>query len=170
MAGSLRCNEQPIVGEPQHSRRRLPPGVRAYVSIARPDHWVKNVFLLPGILLPFTVQYIPLHSDLVLRILLGTIAACLIASSNYVINEILDAPFDRLHSIKKQRPIPAGKIKLRTAYFEWVALMILGLSVSVFVSWKFTSTMAVLWIMGCIYNIQPLRSKDIPYVASSAKA
>lgn len=138
--------------------------VRAFIAIARLDHWVKNVFLLPGILLPFTVQSIPLRSGLALRILFGTIAVCLIASSNYVINEILDAPFDLRHPIKKHRPIPSGRMKPAPAYCEWIVLMLSGLAIALFVSVKFTGVLAALWIMGCIYNIPPLRSKDVPYI------
>ena len=40
--------------------------------------------------------------------------------SNYVINEILDAPTDRSHPTKQHRPIPSGQVKLPIAYIEWL--------------------------------------------------
>ncbi len=52
---------------------------------------------------------------LVLRIVLGMVpAATLISSSNYVLNEMLDAPYDRLHPTKCRRPAACGLI-----HFGW---------------------------------------------------
>ena len=57
--------------------------------------------------------------------LLGISSICLIASSYYVINEILDAPSDKHHPEKKHRPIPSGRVKIQIAYAEWLVLMVL---------------------------------------------
>jgi len=135
-----------------------------YASLARPDHWVKNIFVLPGVVLPFSVLPVSVDQALVWRLVLGTIAVCLIASSNYVINEILDAPYDRLHPVKRARPIPSGLVTIRIAYAEWVALMVAGMALALMVSSNFATVMAALWGMGCIYNIRPFRSKDIVYL------
>src|SRR5262245_30332233 len=71
--------------------------VKDYASIARPDHWFKNVFMALGVLLAF-FYYPQLFTLSVLGyIALAVAATCLIASSNYTLNEILDAPRDRLH-------------------------------------------------------------------------
>ena len=43
---------------------------------------------------------------------LSLIPACFIASANYILNEILDAPFDALHPTKKLRGVPAGKVSV----------------------------------------------------------
>ncbi|MDE3198421.1 MAG: hypothetical protein KGN84_18880, partial [Acidobacteriota bacterium] len=66
-----------------------------YLSIARFDHWVKNVFALPGIVIACSVAP-PVHfGSLLLRIIAGMLGLGLVASSNYVLNEVLDAPFDK---------------------------------------------------------------------------
>ncbi|HEY7419622.1 MAG TPA: UbiA family prenyltransferase, partial [Ktedonobacteraceae bacterium] len=98
------------------------------------------------------------------RILIGLIALCFVASSNYVINELMDAPFDCHHPIKCNRPVPSGRVSIRLAYAQWLILMITGLCLGLAVSKPFTLTLLVLWIMGCVYNIPPLRSKDLPYI------
>ena len=73
--------------------------IRGLVEIARVDHWFKNVFVLPGVVVAF--GFAPLRADastvevFLIRLVLGLVAVCLVASSNYVLNEILDAPFDR---------------------------------------------------------------------------
>jgi 4-hydroxybenzoate polyprenyltransferase len=92
------------------------------------------------------------------------ISICLVASSNYVLNEVLDAPSDRSHPVNRQRPVPSGLVSLPLAYVQWIALMVIGVSLGFRVSRAFALTVFALWVMGCIYNIPPVRSKDVPYV------
>jgi hypothetical protein len=47
---------------------------------------------------------------------------------------------------------------------QWIALMVAGLVLSWRVSLPFGLAMLALWIMGCAYNIPPLRTKDVPYL------
>ena len=128
------------------------------------DHWVKNVFVLPGILIPLVVDPGHWPPHLAIRIILGFASVCLITSSNYVINEVLDAPSDRFHPLKSLRPVPSGRVSIPLAYVQWLALMVVGLALASFLSVPFLLTMATLWIMGCAYNISPVRTKDIPYL------
>jgi 4-hydroxybenzoate polyprenyltransferase len=136
----------------------------AHAAIMRVDHWVKNVFVLPGVVIPLTFELNLWSMALIWRITLGMLSVSLIASSNYVINEILDAPFDRLHPIKKLRPAAQGLVYLPAGYAQWLVLMAAGLALARTVSPNLAVTLAALWIMGCVYNIRPLRSKDLPYV------
>jgi 4-hydroxybenzoate polyprenyltransferase len=92
------------------------------------------------------------------------VSICLVASSNYVINEVLDAPSDRSHPVKRHRPVPSGRVSVPLAYVQWIALMVVGVALGLQVSRPFAITVGVLWVMGCIYNIPPVRSKDLPYV------
>ena len=94
---------------------------------------------------------------------LGLAAVCMIVSSNYVINEILDAPTDREHPSKCRRPIPSGQVRLPLAYCEWILLGAAGLATA----WTlgggsksfFYSALALL-IMGILYNGPPIRTKE----------
>lgn len=141
------------------------PTVRGHLQIARADHWVKNVFVLPGMVVALAIDPVPLSDPrLVWRTVIGLIAVCLIASSNYVINEVLDAPFDMQHPTKRLRPVPAGQVNVPLAYVQWIALMVVGLGLSLMISLPFALTMFALWLMGCVYNIPPVRSKDLPYL------
>ena len=63
--------------------------LKPYIQIARPDHWFKNIFVLPGIVLVFFFERLPLSLPVAVNILTGLVCACLVASSNYVLNEIL---------------------------------------------------------------------------------
>ena len=136
----------------------------SYIAIARPDHWFKNVFMLLGVLLAFFMEPDIVTRAWIVDLSLAVAATCLIASSNYVINEILDAPLDRLHPTKRLRPIPAGRVNLRIAYMEWAVIGIAGLGLAGRVNQPFFISGAALWIAGLLYNVRPIRTKDIPYI------
>ena len=135
-----------------------------YFKIARFDHWFKNVFMIPGVIVALYAQPDLFTFPVVLKLILALLATGFVASSNYVINEVLDAPFDALHPVKKDRPIPCGLVNIRVAYGEWIFLGILGLSLASLLGKYFFIAALALWIMGCVYNIPPLRSKDKPYI------
>lgn len=135
-----------------------------YFKIARFDHWFKNVFMIPGVIVALYAQPDLFTFPVVLKLILALLATGFVASSNYVINEVLDAPFDALHPVKKDRPIPCGLVNIRVAYGEWIFLGILGLSLASLLGMYFFIAALALWIMGCVYNIPPLRSKDKPYI------
>src|SRR5438045_9718848 len=75
------------------------PTLRGHIQIARFDHWVKNVFVLPGIIAAAGIDREHIPANLAVRIILGMLSIGLVASSNYVLNELLDAPNARLHPI-----------------------------------------------------------------------
>lgn len=133
-----------------------------YIRIARPDHWFKNVFILPGILLAFYFRPDLVAPDAFLEILAGFVCACLIASSNYVLNEILDAPTDALHPYKRARPIPSGQVKIGAAWLLWIVLAAAGIFAAFMINVPFGLAGFFLWIMGLLYNVPPMRLKDWP--------
>ena len=138
--------------------------LNAHIRIARLDHSVKQIFVLPGIVLAFTLTGARLNSSLIEKIIAGFIAATLIACSNYVLNEMLDAPYDCQHPVKKSRPAACGLVHFGWGYVQWIAMMVVGLLIASRISGGFFFSAALLWVMGCIYNIPPVRSKDLPYV------
>jgi len=142
----------------------VPERMVAHLRIMRLDHSIKQVFIVPGIVLAMAMTGASLSPRLLIRIFVGLIASTLIASSNYVINEILDAPFDRLHPIKKNRPAASGLVHSGWGYAQWIVMMMAGLALASYLGRGFLLSAAALWIMGCIYNIRPVRSKDLPYI------
>jgi decaprenyl-phosphate phosphoribosyltransferase len=140
------------------------PSIAGHVQIARVDHWVKNLFVLPGVVVALSVDPTALAAWSWITFGLGMLAVCLVASSNYVINEVLDAPSDRNHPIKKDRPVPSGRVNVALAYVQWLVLMLVGLAMGLLVSERLALSLLALWVMGCIYNIPPIRSKDVPYL------
>jgi 4-hydroxybenzoate polyprenyltransferase len=91
-------------------------------------------------------------------------ATCVLTSSNYVLNEILDAPTDRHHPLKRQRPIPSDQVNQSVAYAQWLLIGAVGLIMAANLNAPFFWTAVLLLMMGCIYNIPPIRSKNLPYL------
>jgi len=152
------------------TRTKRPFDWRAHIGIARPDYWFKNVFVIPGIIIALgTVTGVD-ASDLARRIFIGFVAICLIASSNYTLNEVLDAPFDRHHAEKRHRAVPSGRVSPAAAYVQWLLLFATGMSLALTISIPFTLSLLALWIMAVVYNVPPMRAKDQPYVDVLAEA
>src|SRR3954470_16155282 len=129
-------------------RVNTPLSLAGHAAIMRIDHWIKNVFVLPGLLVALTVDLEKLRSELIPDALLGILAIGLVASSNYVINEVLDARYDSENPIKRQRPVPAGRVNVQLAYLQWFALMVVGVGLGALISLPFAITMIALWLMG----------------------
>jgi 4-hydroxybenzoate polyprenyltransferase len=144
--------------------RRLLLTVRPYVEIARIDHWFKNAFMLLGVLLAVFYEPSLFVWSSVPPLALAVLATCLVASSNYVLNEVLDAPYDRLHPTKQHRPMPAGEATGNVAMVEWAALGVAGVGLGCLVHPSFAATALVFWLAGIVYNVRPLRTKELPYL------
>lgn len=142
----------------------LPSKVKGYFEIARIDHWFKNIFMFFGVLLAIFhdpnaigIRHFPV-------LILAIFNTCLLASSNYVLNEIQDARFDRVHPQKRIRPIPSDRVEISIAYLEWLALAAIALALALSINGAFFYTSLTFWVMGILYNISPIRLKDIPYL------
>jgi decaprenyl-phosphate phosphoribosyltransferase len=134
-----------------------------YLKLARPDHWFKHIFILPGLFIAYIL--VPAHpANLAEIILTGFIAVCLICSANYIINEWLDRDFDRFHPTKKTRSSVVNDLNYRVVLGEYIIFASIGLGLSCLISIPFLLSNLALLIMGLIYNVRPFRTKDIPYL------
>lgn len=137
-----------------------------YIELLRVNHWFKNSFVFVGSF--FAIWYsnkLFLLRELIVPIFIGLLLASLISSANYIINQLVDAKFDKRHPYKKERPIPSGRVPVEVAWKIFVALFIIGMLVaSQLFSRNFVLLLFIFWIAGLAYNIPPVRLKDIPYI------
>jgi len=136
----------------------------AYVQIARVDHWFKNVFMLLGVVLAFFYEPQLVGWASLPKLALAVFATCLVASSNYVLNELLDGPRDRLHPEKRHRPVPSGRVIPAIGYAEWILLGVVGIGLAFTINRYFALSALALWILGVTYNVPPIRTKEWPYL------
>ena len=149
--------------QPPPLSSRPTAGPRDYLALARPSHWVKHIFILPGIVLAGLLLGERL-ADHWSAIVLGLVSAALVTSANYVLNEWLDARSDAHHPIKRARPAVAKRLSPALVALEYVALAGVGLALGWRVSILFFWASALLLVAAWFYNIPPLRAKDVAYL------
>jgi len=132
--------------------------------MARVDHWFKNAFMLPGVILALFYRPELFAWASVPPLALAVLATCLIASSNYVLNELLDSRRDAFHPFKRHRPGPSGRVRPAIGYLEWLALGATGIGLSMLISRYVALAGMALWVMGLVYNVPPVRTKEWPYL------
>lgn len=94
---------------------RLPPWLR----LLRPHQWLKNAFVLVGLLFGHAWN----DPQLLLKALAATAAFCLLSSSVYIFNDLMDREQDRLHPQKRHRPLASGTISVPFALGLLVACL-----------------------------------------------
>jgi 4-hydroxybenzoate polyprenyltransferase len=92
--------------------------LRALAETLRPQQWVKNGFIFAALIFSQSLT----RWDRCRQVLLAALVFCVISSATYILNDILDAPEDRHHPVKKLRPIAAGRISATTAGIVGVIL------------------------------------------------
>lgn len=132
-----------------------------YIKIARLDHWIKQLFILPGSI--FAMFLVGVSFDWLVFVP-GIASTCLIASANYIINEYLDRNFDQYHPVKKHRPVVAENLKPAFIWLEYILFTLIGFLLAWFTSIPVFILIVTLWLMGVLYNVPPMRLKEIPFV------
>lgn len=159
---SLPVQEVETKPSPEDEPKRA-ASFRDYVRIARPDHWTKHVFIIPGMILAYAIAVVS-WDNLFRNIVLGFVSAASISSANYVINEWLDRDFDRHHPSKTMRVAVKKGLSPWWVYAEYVVLLAVGLGIAWSLSALFFYTTVAFAISGLIYNVRPIRSKDRVYI------
>ena len=120
---------KPRVREEMTGRSRLGgshlPGVGSrtfdWLLALRPHQWIKNVVVFAPLVAAHETRLGPYLAALGL---FAALSAC--ASGTYLLNDLLDLPYDRTHPRKRHRPLAAGRLPLLPAAGLGVALVALG--------------------------------------------
>ena len=93
----------------------------AILKTARPRQWLKNLAVFATILFTGNI----LDQKFLSPTIWAFISFCLLSSSNYIFNDVLDAPKDRKHPFKKFRPVASGLLTPKTAYITSILFLTL---------------------------------------------
>ncbi len=110
---------------------------RLAVEGMRPRQWVKNAFVLGGVL--YSGQFVelgPLSTAVAVFV-----AFCLASGAAYLVNDALDAETDRLNPRTAARPIARGELSPRTAIAAAVLADVAALAIAALVNWETLATL-----------------------------
>jgi 4-hydroxybenzoate polyprenyltransferase len=96
------------------------------IKVVRPVHWVKNLALFAALIFSGNL----LNRNAFINVVWAFIAFSLAASAVYILNDIRDADLDRLHPIKKFRPIASGRLSVTTA----IVILLICLSMALYLA------------------------------------
>ncbi|MDP3918281.1 MAG: UbiA family prenyltransferase [Nanoarchaeota archaeon] len=119
------------------------------LSLLRAKQWYKNLVIF----LPLIFVGLALNSESILLTILGFFALCLMSSTNYIINDIIDIEKDKIHPEKKNRPIPSGLISISTATIIAMLLATSSLVISFLLSTYFFYTVLTFFILTQLYSV-----------------
>jgi len=122
---------------------------RVLISALRPNQWIKNLSIFATII--FTGQLFNL--SLFCRSFFGFITFCLLSSSSYLFNDMIDAPLDRLHPFKKERPIASGKLSKFLALDAFFLLSFFGLILAFIISLGFFLISLLFFLLHIFYSL-----------------
>jgi 4-hydroxybenzoate polyprenyltransferase len=127
-------------------RRR---SVIAHIKALRPHQWSKNLLVF----LPIVAAH-DLTAETWIEALLAFISFSLIASSAYVLNDLLDLAADRAHPRKRTRPLASGALSHTQAAVMVPGLLLLGGGFALAVGrWGFVATMLVYYGLTIAYSL-----------------
>lgn len=134
------------------------------IKVARPIHWIKNFALFAALI--FTGNL--LRSDLFLKVFLAFVVFNLAASATYVFNDIMDAALDRLHPIKRRRPIASGKLPVNIAVVETLVLSVSALYLAANLNQLFFYSILGYLVLQAAYSLalKNLATVDILVIAA----
>ncbi|MGQ9618090.1 MAG: UbiA family prenyltransferase [Candidatus Aminicenantia bacterium] len=146
-----------------------------YLRAMRVERWPRSLAIFVGIYFYVLIKRIPLFSEDFIRIVLNSLIAfsltLLISLLNYIVNEFADAPFDVYHPLKRERPLVRGEVKKGALILIAISLFILSISLSLIIfNLAVTLSLLLLFLAGILYNIKPIRLKDIPFLDSISES
>lgn len=93
------------------------------IKLLRVKQWVKNLFIF----LPAFFGLKLLDANTLINNGYAFISFCFLASSIYILNDILDKDADKKHPKKRERPIASGKISIKEAIVILIISLILAI-------------------------------------------
>ena len=122
--------------------------LRTVVRAARPKQWVKNVlvFAAPG------AAHVLTHGDALVRTVVLFVAFCIVSSGTYFWNDILDVELDRLHPIKRHRPIASGQLPIGLARVIGTVAILVGLGLATAIRWQAGAVVAGYVLLTLTYS------------------
>jgi decaprenyl-phosphate phosphoribosyltransferase len=137
--------------------------MRLYIQLIRPKDWAKNLFLFIPVF--FAGKIFDYHT--IMELLGGFVCFSLVASSIYIINDYRDIEDDKIHPLKKLRPLAAGTVSKISAVIICIAFLVIGFILAWFIRDKFLFVLLIYFLLnlGYSFGLKSIPILDIFIVA-----
>jgi 4-hydroxybenzoate polyprenyltransferase len=158
-----RCRYAYVVEDSKRLSRLIPPGTpvkatfgdaqaegawRSAIRAMRPHQWAKNLLLFVPLVAAHRLYDLPsLGSSL-----LAFAAFCLVASSAYLLNDLLDLGADRAHPRKRLRPLASGRLSIPAGAALWAVTLGAGAALAAMLPGEFQATLAAYLLLTVAYS------------------
>jgi 4-hydroxybenzoate polyprenyltransferase len=119
------------------------------LAAARPNQWVKNLVVYTAILFAGRL----FNPELFFQTTIGFVLLCMLSSTSYILNDIIDYPFDKKHPSKSKRPIAAGQLSIPDGTFIVFILSLTSLILSLFFSIPFFFVAFIFLLLHFFYSL-----------------
>lgn len=124
--------------------------IRTYLSLFRPEQWIKNIFVFAGFL--FSGKWN--EAEFLMKGGAAFIIFCLASSSVYAFNDIWDAEKDRQNPLKQKRPVASGLIAKKNAGCCSFVLAFLSMSLSFLLSPELFCIISGYLLLNLLYTLK----------------
>ncbi len=100
--------------------------IKSIIKVTRPIQWAKNFSVFAALIFSGNLYNKPLF----INVFWVFWVFCFAASSTYIFNDLFDASKDKLHPIKRSRPIASGALPISIAIVECIFLALIALSIA----------------------------------------
>lgn len=118
------------------------------LKAVRPHQWLKNLLVF----LPMLMAH-DFSSAAFLSSLLAFVAFSLVASSVYVLNDLLDLGADRVHPRKRNRPFASGALRIQAGTWMVPLLLVLGMGLAAATGPGFLGSLAIYYVLTLAYSL-----------------
>ncbi len=122
--------------------------LKALIQSMRIRQWTKNVFVLAALV--FDRQLLNLIS--LWHSIAGMLIFCLLSSSVYLFNDIMDIEADRKHPVKSKRPIASGQLPISVALTASIILVVITLPLAYLLSPWFALIALIYFTLNFAYS------------------
>jgi len=135
--------------------------VKGLIKTIRPHQWVKNLFVMAPMFFHKDLFGSTAGGDPTLNLkvageaTLATAVFCLLAGAVYTINDLVDVEADRIHPVKRHRPIASGAVPESFAKAFAAFLVVVSLSVAALkLNWAFSAVAALYFVENIAYSFK----------------
>ncbi len=122
--------------------------IKAIIQTLRPYQWTKNSLVFAALI--FSLSFF--QTNLLLRSVVAFLLFCAASSAVYIMNDLKDLKEDRLHPLKKNRPLPSGKLPAGIAIAVMTLLAATAIAGSLLLHRKFAVVLGMYFLLNLGYS------------------